>query len=103
MADLFPSLAPASIPSALPPSIGFVNIPVTNVGDDGCGLGFLCDEDRMANCTLIRARAVALGFGDVHAGMTCPENVDGYRNCKAGFYCPSPVCNVLYYTVLCIV
>jgi hypothetical protein len=55
----------------------------------------LCDENRIVNCTCLPARAILFGFGDIHAGMSCPENVTTYRNCEAGFHCPSPVCTVL--------
>lgn len=107
MADLIPSSLPAPTPPALPaPNGGFYesvqqqqSLPPFNITEsrpDGaaCGLGFLCDEDRMANCTAIRSLAISYGFGDVHAGMSCPENSTTYQNCPVGSYCPSPVCNV---------
>lgn len=42
-----------------------------------CPLGFVCEENRMANCTKIRAASVAYGFGDVHGGGYCPEGESG--------------------------
>jgi hypothetical protein len=71
------------------------------VAGEPCGLGFLCDEDRMVNCTVIRAISIFFGFGDIHAGLTCPANVSYYQNCQVGFYCPTPVrtLNIPYETV----
>jgi hypothetical protein len=64
------------------------------LGGEACGLGFMCDEDRMVNCTVIREISILFGFGDVHAGLSCPDNVSTYQNCEAGFYCPTPVSTV---------
>jgi hypothetical protein len=115
MADLPPTSSPVSIPSALPPSAnrpttvtnalngGFngtfsFNITEPRPEGESCGVGFLCDEDRMASCRSIQNLAIAYGFGDVHAGMTCPENTTTYQNCPVGSYCPSPVrtCCIVY-------
>ena len=54
-----------------------------------CPLGFVCDDTLQANCTNIRAVALAYGFGDVHAGAYCPEGVDGLQVCPAGAFCPT--------------
>jgi hypothetical protein len=58
-------------------------------GSEPCPLGFVCDSERIANCTKIRAVTVAYGFGDVHAGDFCPEGKDGLQVCPAGYYCPT--------------
>ena len=56
-----------------------------------CPAGFICEEEMQSNCTRIRiATAGVFGFGDVHAGMWCPDNETQYRNCPVGHYCPSP-------------
>jgi hypothetical protein len=74
------------------------------VAGEPCGLGFLCDEDRMVNCTVIRAISIFFGFGDIHAGLTCPANVSYYQNCQVGFYCPTPVRTLkTYHTKQCTV
>lgn len=58
-------------------------------GSAPCPLGFVCDDERVANCTKIRAVALTYGFGDVHAGAYCPEGKDGLQVCPAGSFCPT--------------
>jgi ABC-type multidrug transport system ATPase subunit len=67
-------------------------VSVTELLADGeeCPIGFLCDADRKANCTILRGLPISLGFGDIHAGLMCPANVSDYRNCPVGKYCPTP-------------
>jgi len=56
-----------------------------------CPAGFICEEELQSNCTRIRiVTAAVFGFGDVHAGMWCPDNETQYRNCPVGHYCPNP-------------
>jgi hypothetical protein len=113
MADLFPSPTPVSMITSAPnggfnenfqqqESLPPFNITESRLEGAPCGLGFLCDEDRMASCASIRALAISYGFGDVHAGMSCPENVTTYQNCPLGFYCPSPVCILFNILVCCV-
>ena len=53
------------------------------VGNISLG-AFSCDElARMANGEY--------GFGDILAGVWCPENVLHLRNCPRGYYCPDSV------------
>jgi len=59
-----------------------------NSTDEPCPLGFVCDDENMANCTKIRIVSLAYGFGDVHAGFYCPEGEDGLLVCPVGHYCP---------------
>lgn len=57
-----------------------------------CPLGFICDATRKVNCTLVRLQAMMVfQFGDIHAGLYCPEGKDDYQNCPVGHYCPDPV------------
>lgn len=57
---------------------------------EACELGYLCENDLKINCTVLQGLPIAAGFGDIHAGLSCPANVSTYRNCPAGFYCPTP-------------
>ncbi|EJK75686.1 hypothetical protein THAOC_02585 [Thalassiosira oceanica] len=48
----------------------------------GLSLGaFSCDE-------LARIASKDFGFGDILAGIWCPERVANLRNCPRGYYCP---------------
>ena len=58
-------------------------------GTAPCPSGFVCDEERMANCTKIRLVALLYGFGDVHAGGYCPDGSNILQVCPAGSYCPT--------------
>ena len=56
----------------------------------GCPLGYICGEEKMANCTLVRISSVVLGFGDIHAGAYCPEGEERLLNCPVGHFCETP-------------
>lgn len=56
-----------------------------------CPLGYLCQDVRRVNCTVLRGVVLAYQFGDLLAGMHCPAGRPGYLNCERGSYCPDPV------------
>lgn len=60
---------------------------------EDCPLGVICSvdgTDRNKSCNEIREQAKKEGFGDIHAGLYCPQGRTGYENCPAGSYCLTP-------------
>ena len=61
-----------------------------------CPAGFICNETHKASCDDIRALSIyEFKFGDIHAGVYCPENNPFYRNCPIGSYCPNSSARIL--------
>ena len=63
-------------------------------GSASCPLGFICKATTMTNCSVIRGLPIAYGFGDIHAGIWCPETTPPQHSellfCPFGYYCPQP-------------
>jgi len=58
-----------------------------------CPAGYICDpaiRDSQFSCAELQQKPVQWGYGNLHAGLYCPENVDEYQNCPAGYYCETP-------------
>lgn len=62
-------------------------------GDVPCPRGYMCSKDKEKPCEEVRRIPVALGLGDVHAGIYCPggshRKETGVRMCESGSYCPN--------------
>ena len=63
----------------------------TSMGNVSLG-AFSCDE-------LARVALEVFGFGNVLAGVYCPENKTAVMNCPVGGYCPNSVRSCLFFAL----